>query len=370
MRRAVLILVVIAAAAVVALIVTGDADRPAQAQPGRSFVGSGTCATCHAAIAGKWRRTLHSKMVRPATRDQIHGNLQAPNAPNLAQFDFAYVIGGWYKEERYVIRRDGELLTTPNEWNHVTKTYSIRSDGFLNWRTACIGCHTTGYNPQTAQWAELNIGCESCHGSGSAHAAAPAKANIIIDRTAEACGQCHIRGTDNATRFGFPTTYRLGQPQSLLAGFTPIPMTDAGSIFPDQRTSNRHRQQFIDYSKSAHFRANLGCTTCHDPHAGTEVAYSQLKAPKSTLCNTCHTAQAQRFAVHTGHQKWQVTCADCHTPRVIAGGTVSTHTFRTLPPADTLRLGSRQANSCTYKCHTTQSAEWAHQYVTQKGIGR
>lgn len=376
MRATFLALLLGFAAAALVVVLAPQPPSSAEAQAGRAYVGSEKCATCHADVAGKWKRTLHSKMVRPATREEIHGNLQAPNAPNLSEFDFVYVLGGWYKEERYVIRRDGELLTTPHEWNHVLKTYSIRrtSTGaleFSNWRTACVGCHTTGYNPQTRQWAELNIGCEACHGPGSAHATTPARTNIIIDRTAEACGSCHIRGTDNATGFGFPTTYRLGRPQTLLAGFTPIPMTDAASIFPDQRTSNRHRQQFIDYAKSKHYTtAKFGCTTCHDPHAGTEVAYSQLKKPKTVLCVSCHQTQASRFVAHTGHQRWQVTCADCHTPRVIANGTVSTHTFRTLPPADTLRLGPRQANSCTYRCHSTQTAEWAQQYVTQKGIGK
>jgi predicted CXXCH cytochrome family protein len=348
-----------------------------QAQPGRAYVGSEKCASCHADLGAWWKRTLHSKMVRPATPDQIKADLRAPNAPNLSEFDFAYVIGGWYKEERYVIRRGDELLTTPHEWDAVPARFVIRRAAsgepeFLNWRSACIGCHTTGYSPQSRQWTELNIGCESCHGPGSAHAAAPTKANILIDRTAEACGSCHIRGTDNATRFGFPTTYRLGQPQTLLAGFTPIPMTDAGSIFPDQRTSNRHRQQFIDYAKSRHYvNARMGCVSCHDPHVGTEgAARTQLRKPKSTLCSTCHTSQGKAFVRHTGHQPWQLTCTDCHNPRVIADGTISTHTFRTLPPADAVRLGPRQANSCTYKCHKTQSAEWAQLAVTQKGIGR
>ncbi len=371
MRAVFLALLLGLAIVALALVLAPSNPTPVHAQAGRTYVGSEKCATCHADIAKWWKRTLHSKMVRPATRDQIHANLQAPNAPNLSEFDFAYVIGGWYKEERYVIRRGQELLTTPHEWDAVPQRFVIRSDGFVDWRTACIGCHTTGYSPQTRQWAELNIGCESCHGPGSAHAGAPAKANIIIDRTAEACGSCHIRGTDNATKFGFPTTYVLGRPETLLTGFTPIPMTDAGSVFPDQRTSNRHRQQFIDYSKSKHFAAKLGCTACHDAHVGTETAArTQLKKPKTTLCVSCHQAQANRFVAHTGHQKWQLTCADCHTPRVIADGTISTHTFRTLPPADTLRLGPRQANSCTYKCHRTQSAEWAQQAVTQKGIGR
>jgi len=83
------------------------------------------------------------------------------------------------------------------------------------------------------------------------------------------------------------------------------------------------------------------------------------------------TAQAKAFGAHTGHTPWQVTCADCHTPRVIADGTVSTHTFRTLSPADSLTYGeSRMANSCTYRCHTDRTAAWAQRSLIDKGIGR
>ena len=377
MRAALVAILLGLGIAAFALVLVPRTPPAAEAQAGRTYVGSEKCATCHADKASWWKRTLHSKMVRPATPDQIKADLKAPNAPNLADGNFVYVIGGWYKEERYVIRRGDELLTTPNEWDAVPARFVIRRTAsgepeYQNWRTGCIGCHTTGYSPQTRQWAELNIGCESCHGAGSAHAAAPTKANIIIDRTAEACGQCHIRGTGKTTGFGFPTTYRLGQPQTLLADFAPIPMTDAASVFPDQRTSNRHRQQFIDYSKSKHYlNAKMGCVSCHDSHVGTEgAARTQLKKPKTALCVSCHQTQANRFVAHTGHQKWQATCADCHNPRVIADGTISTHTFWTLAPAETLRLGPRQANSCTYKCHKTQSAEWAQQAVTQKGIGK
>ncbi len=376
MGRSVLTVGLIVLLSGLALVAAPRAGPAAPAPPTAGYVGSQRCATCHADVAKRWGRTLHSKMVRPATPENIHADLRAPNAPNLQEFEFVYVIGGWYKEERYVIRRGNELLTAPNEWDHVPRTFVIRRTGtgeleFSNWRTACIGCHTTGYNPQTRAWAELNIGCESCHGPGSAHAAAPNKRNIIVDRTAEACGQCHIRGTDNATGFGFPTQYRLTQPQTLLATFTPIPMTDAASIFPDLKTSRRHRQQFVDFVKSKHFAAQVTCSACHDPHTGSEVAKSQLKKPLATLCNSCHTKQASAFAAHTGHKPWQVTCASCHTPRVIADGTVSTHTFRTLSPADSLRYGEgRMANSCTYKCHTDQNAAWAQRYLTEKGIGR
>ncbi len=374
--RAVLVAALIALVVAMVMLVYPSGKPAARAQPASGYVGWEKCGTCHPAVARQWSRTLHAKMVRSATRDNIHADLTKPNAPNLSEFDFAYVLGGWYKEERYVIRRGGELLTTPHEWDHVPRIFVIRRTGtgeleFSNWRTACVGCHTTGYNPQTRAWSELNITCESCHGPGARHAAAPSKGNIMIDQTAEACGSCHIRGTDNATGFGFPTQYRLGQPNTLLSTFTPIPMTDAASIFPDQRTSRRHRQQFIDFIKSKHYTAQVTCTACHDAHRGTEVAYSQLKKPKATLCNSCHASQAGRFTAHTGHKPWQVTCADCHTPRVIADGTVSTHTFRTLSPADSLKYGEdRMANSCTYKCHRDQNAAWAQRYLTEKGIGR
>lgn len=375
MRRALLALFAFVVITALGIFAVPDAHHAVEAQ-GPGYAGSAKCATCHADVAKWWNRTLHSKMVRPATPAQIHGDLKAPNAPNLSEFEFVYVLGGWYKEERYVIRRGAELLTTPNEWDHVPRRYVIRRTAtgepeFQDWRTACVGCHTTGYNTQTRAWAELNIGCESCHGPGAAHASQPAKTNITIDRTAEACGSCHIRGTDNATRFGFPTAYRLGRPDTLLATFTPIPMTDAASIFPDQRTSRRHRQQFVDFIKSKHYTSGVTCVACHDPHRGTEVAYSQLRQPKAVLCNACHLDQVKRFEVHTGHARWQLGCADCHTPRVIADGTVSTHTFRTLSPADSLKYGEgRMANSCTYKCHTDQTAAWAQRLLLEKGIGK
>ncbi len=369
-----LALVVVVGVLVALSIAYARSDAQAQTAAGR-YAGTKVCASCHADVAARWERTLHSMMVRPATRENIHGDLSLPNAPNLREFDFAYVIGGWYKEERYVIRQGGELIMSPHELDYVPNRYVIRrtSTGALDmpdWRAACIGCHTTGYNPQTRAWSELNIGCEACHGPGVTHASAPSKKNIIIDKSAEACGSCHIRGTDNATGFGFPTQYRLGQPRTLLAAFTPIPMTDRASVFPDQRTSNRHRQQFIDFQKSKHYIAGVTCVSCHDPHTGPLAARAQLRKSLGAVCNDCHKQQVARFAQHTGHQRWQVTCAGCHTPRVIADGTISTHTFWTLTPADSLKYGEAiMANSCT-KCHTDKNAAWAQRYFTEKGIGK
>ena len=64
----------------------------------------------------------------------------------------------------------------------------------------CVSCHVVGYgdasgftNPETtAQLA--NVGCERCHGAGSAHSAAPATSRmgkVGGGTPSVVCTQCH-----------------------------------------------------------------------------------------------------------------------------------------------------------------------------------
>ena len=56
------------------------------------------------------------------------------------------------------------------------------------------------YNVQTHHVTEWNVGCEKCHGAGSAHVSKPSKANIVnparLDkvRANDVCIQCHSQG--------------------------------------------------------------------------------------------------------------------------------------------------------------------------------
>jgi len=43
----------------------------------------------------------------------------------------------------------------------------------------CDGCHSVNYNIHTKTPTEWNVGCEKCHGPGSAHVAQPSRANIV-----------------------------------------------------------------------------------------------------------------------------------------------------------------------------------------------
>ncbi|MFO0596628.1 MAG: cytochrome c family protein [Myxococcaceae bacterium] len=71
----------------------------------------------------------------------------------------------------------------------------------------CIGCHVTGWQ-QPGGVCRLNeeagrqeVGCESCHGPGSAHADDPKKGNIARMLDAKQCVGCHDR--ENSPHFDF-----------------------------------------------------------------------------------------------------------------------------------------------------------------------
>ncbi|HSZ82014.1 MAG TPA: multiheme c-type cytochrome [Polyangia bacterium] len=71
---------------------------------------------------------------------------------------------------------------------------------------ACVGCHVTGYlqpggtdDVEVATTRLRDVGCESCHGAGSAHAAAPnAPGKIARDVGAFVCLGCHTPDQTNA----------------------------------------------------------------------------------------------------------------------------------------------------------------------------
>ncbi|MBI2909341.1 MAG: hypothetical protein HYX92_16980 [Chloroflexi bacterium] len=348
-----------------------QAEKQAPAQVAApKFVGSETCRACHAKQYDSWRNTIHTSMVRPIAKGDLKNakaDLTLPGAPKADQYDWVYAIGGWYKEERYAYRNaKGDVVTGEFEYNKPRKQFVLRKDKegnpeALDWINSCGGCHSTGLNVETRKFNELNIGCEACHGPGSEHAKDSSKTKIVVDKSSEACGQCHIRGSDTSGKYGFPVTYQLGKPDTLLKDFKPIPMTDAASVFPDQKNSNRHRQQFLDWGRSGHAKANVTCVACHDPHQGAlNERKADLRAKGNDLCAKCHEKQSRDQAAHAGHALDKATCASCHLPKLIGSGSVSTHTFEAIAPAKTLQYGEKMANSCN-TCHKDKNAEWADQ---------
>ncbi len=404
-----------------------------------TYLGSAACAGCHAQKYQQLTNSIHSKMIRKITPDgtipssqhsmaasisHVHGNLSAPKAPPLDEI--TYVMGGWYKEESYIkegidpVTGKATFNVTKYEWDPIKGTYRDDKDGARNWLTQCAGCHSTGYDPATQTFSEVNIGCESCHGPGSTHVSSLKKEDIIKDTSTEGCGFCHIRAQNVATgsftnkQFNFPIGYQLGHPETLQ--FIPQTLTDtASSFFPDG-TSKRHRQQYLDMNYpgahvSKHYQSNVSCTKCHDPHtSGLVTVYTGIpasaNAPTNGIygvaiydqpagatnfvawdgeglkqgfsCATCH-AEADANHVHYFTDKAQsakLNCTDCHMPDVInvngttLRGALHAHRFESMRPETSIKFGPNdQANSCTYRCHQdrgadkTARASWAASYL-------
>ncbi len=372
---------------------------PASAE-GATYAGKDACKSCHPAEYNKIQNSIHQKMIREASfSGNVHGNLSDPKAPKLSEI--SYVIGGWYKEESYIKKDGNKYNVTKYQWDPITQHYA-NDKSVRDWLVQCAGCHTTGYNTTTKTFKELNIGCESCHGPGSKHITSKNKSDIVIDRSSEGCGYCHIRATQAGSGvFNFPVGYVLGKLETLQ--YDPEPYTNNQSFFPDKTTS-RHREQFLDVKTSKHYTAGTTCVSCHSPHdAGNVTVYQAgglpsefadrsvaifnggkitgyaawngagLKMPKESLCKSCHVSVSEyhNHSFTEAATKAAITCTDCHMPDVInmnskLRGALTTHNFKSLTPENSIKYGADvMPNSCTYRCHqdrganNTARANWA-----------
>lgn len=78
------------------------------------------------------------------------------------------------------------------------RAYATLEERNKQFHLTCVGCHVTGYErpggstvTHLLDGALQNVGCENCHGPGSAHVAAPATDNIQRDAPERLCTACH-----------------------------------------------------------------------------------------------------------------------------------------------------------------------------------
>jgi len=302
----------------------------------------------------------------------------------------------------------------------------------------CIGCHTTGfrdlfqansgewiYRPYPAtlvppEYAEqypdydhdglpdiVNIGCEACHGPGSAHILGGgdpdeilAPSDLDTERSNEICQQCHIRtaSTPNGT-YGFP--YRDDVDENWIPGVTEAPLTDFyedhAGLWPDGVTSKKHHQQHEDLYQSSKptFQFHpVKCVECHSPHQGgkhmvvTSIEDEGLtiatENDNNTLCLACHASHgdfeeiskeqvAEYYdnldlienvvSAHTNHpyaperSMGLSRCSKCHMAKTAKSAItwdIHGHTFETIPPEKTLMYqeDGGMPNSCAASCHS------------------
>lgn len=186
------------------------------------FVGSATCAGCHAAEAASWASSDHARAMAPATPGSVLGDFSGQSITDgrhsatflrdgarflirtggpdgaVADLMVSETFGVDPLQQYLVQMPDGRRQALPwawdsrpasdggQRWYHLMPQEALRPGDQLhwagrdqNWNFMCASCHSTGLvrgydaarDRYDTTWTEISVGCESCHGRGAAHVA-------------------------------------------------------------------------------------------------------------------------------------------------------------------------------------------------------
>ena len=356
-----------------------------------TFVGSEACRSCHQQDYDGWKKTRMANVIRDPHQhpDAVIGDFASPDPVRSFTLDqVAFVYGSRYKQ-RYFARQGDDFYPLPAQWDIARKRWlPYHVEAGTDWWVpfygpnntdrptgpTCDGCHSVNYNLQTKQPTEWNVGCEKCHGPGSAHVAHPTRKNIVnpaaldMVRANDVCIQCHSQGQPlsnpiNGKYYDWPVGYLPGQ---RLADFWKLEEIKPGTTnffqYADL-TAHKNRMQGNDYVQSNMYHRGIRCFDCHQVHADTP---SLLNEQGNRVCLRCHTAlnpSGLKTSVpeHTHHAADSPgsECVACHMPLIeqtIKDNFVAAHTFRFITPEETVQSGI--PNPCT-SCHKDKSTGWA-----------
>ena len=361
-----------------------DVDK-VLSQP-KTYVGSEVCKTCHLEHYDAWKQTLHSRMSQDAKKNadviigtfdekKIRADFEAKHAKKplkvepkdiyIPKRDEVLITLGSQWKQRYVVKKDGDLFISPVQYNSDTDTYVNYHEHDWDkrpWLKKCGGCHATGVDPVKKTYTELGVGCESCHGKGSWHAALPKskiydKRNTIINPakltlgvSVEICGSCHNRG--KATQLkgsSWPVGYEPGKALEVYYKSVSYAGGNKKKVYANEFAKGHH-QQYLDWKQSKHFKEGVTCMSCHYSHnLGGSPVRAQTRGKGSKMCLECH-EQTNKVGAHAIHSF--ANCLGCHMPRIAKSadaGDIRSHVFVTLLPKDTLE-NPAIPNSCQ-TCH-------------------
>jgi predicted CXXCH cytochrome family protein len=373
-----------------------DAQKVSERIPPAShYVGSAACQSCHEEIFARWSKTRMANVVRDP---KVHPDAIIPDFAKpdplltFTKEDVALVYGSGWKQ-RYFKKVGNDYFPFPAQWDVTHKMwrpYHV-ADGSDWWAPLypdpgdnsrrptgplCDGCHSVGFNIANNTVAEWNVGCERCHGAGSAHVEHPTRDNILnaarMDyvHANDTCIQCHSQGQPlknpiEGKYYDWPVGYSVGLE---LSAFWKLESHELGKLsfthFPDG-TAHKNRMQGNDFVQSLMYTRGVTCFSCHDPHGSSNEA--MLRKSASEVCLACHGPHSQNgphavsIEAHTHHKEGSAgsQCVACHMPKIeqtIADVNVSSHTFHFVTPAQTDAL--KIPNACNV-CHKDKSTGWA-----------
>jgi predicted CXXCH cytochrome family protein len=396
-----------------------EAVKPAASPTGPAqFVSDATCAECHAVQKAAWTGSHHDRAMEVADAKSVLGDFSGAD-PNFAladgeyrvraegadgkrgEFAAPYTFGVAPLQQMLVELPGGKLQAFTTAWDTEKRRWfslypgeKIPPDDALHWtgryqrwNAMCADCHSTGVkkgydaasDSYRTTWAELDVGCQACHGPGSAHVtwaraggkigeAAPAGDGLLIDlksadarRQVESCAPCHARRAQIRAEIPY------GRP--FLDGFVPATL-DAGLYQADGQIDGEV-YEYGSFLQSKMYAKGVRCSDCHDSHSG------RLEAEGNALCVRCHSAQPDaRFPSlkaklydtpeHSHHAAGSTgaACVGCHMPTksYMRVDPRQDHSIRVPRPDLSLKLGT--PNACN-GCHSERKPEWAAQIAAK-----
>lgn len=380
-------------------LATAEQQSQQQALGSAHYVGSQSCAKCHADIYARWKKTPMANVVRDPREDPeaLIPDLATDTVAKFTLNDVAFVYGSLWKQ-RYFAKVGDDYFPLAAQWeikNRKWSKYFVR-EGADWWAQyyppdnmqrptgpTCDGCHSVGYDIHTKKPAEWNVGCERCHGPGSEHVEHPTRANVFNPAHAnyvaasDSCIQCHSQGRPltvpiEGKYYDWPVGYEVGKRLEDYWRLEEHKLGTADFYYFADGTAHKNRMQGNDFVQSVMYRRGITCFSCHDVH-GTDN-YAQLIKPADEICLDCHgplSPNGPRTATleeHTHHKKGSAgsQCVACHMPEIESEGPPNTfvhaHTFRFVTPEMTDRY--KIPNPCT-SCHTEKSSSWAEDALRQ-----
>ena len=272
----------------------------------------------------------------------------------------------------------------------------------------CAECHSTGVRKNydaasdrfATSWAEISVGCEACHGKGSAHVAwaqdrqsfwsfarredpdnglivrfeerhdvtwpiDPKNGNArrsiapaTLRKEVETCGLCHAR------RASFSEDWAPGRWLSHTHRVSPL----IRGLYHADGQMRDEVYNYGSFKQSKMFAAGVTCSDCHEPHSG------KPRLSGDGVCLQCHASQKYASATHHHHATATppLSCASCHMPAqtYMRVDPRHDHSFRVPRPDLTVKFDL--PNACN-ACHTDKSA-WAASTIegwhgsTRKGL--
>jgi predicted CXXCH cytochrome family protein len=377
-----------------------------------TYVGSESCARCHAEQVRAHQGSHHAQAMAPATPATVKGDFSGvelehwgvtsrmfrdgdrfvihTEGPDGVERDYEvkYVFGV-EPLQQYLVEFDADHLaggsgqlprlqalrvswdTVRGEWFHldppdVRQRLAPEDDlhwtgAGQRWNSMCADCHSTDYqrNYDAASgryhstFSEIHVGCEACHGPGSEHI-----------RLAESW----LPGWNRQRGFALANLKRSAEDEimacapchsrrdTLAGGFR------AGDDFFDYYANQLLLEpvyyadgQILDevfehgsFLQSKMYHKGIRCTDCHDPHT------ARLKHDGNALCTSCHQHPVAKYdsVAHHFHQPGSAgaQCVNCHMPSTTYMDVHSRrdHSLRIPRPDLSLELGT--PNACT-ACH-------------------